>query len=129
LYRTPNATSMTAATRAVVHNSVSYPWAIAPLRSSLASRFFWRHSSRGGRPGEERTSYTRSFSFRLRSLHRSTELGAQPSLRATSLRDSPSSRSFSARLRRSTIRSANPFGRMPVSFPGTSQLPSLGRCQ
>ena len=128
-YLTPNVLSMTSAIREVVHSSVWYPCAIAPLSSIRASVLFCRRLRRGGRPGDARTSYTRSFSLRRRSRQRITELGAQPTRRATSLRDSPSSRRFNARLRRSAIKSGEPLGRILASIEETSVLRSLCRSQ
>src|SRR3990172_4467552 len=40
-YLTPNLRAMTSATRAVVHRSVRYPWASAPLTNSPASFCCW----------------------------------------------------------------------------------------
>ena len=109
-YFTPNSASITSASRAVVHNSVEYPYAIAPLSNSFKRRRRCSFLSFQGRPGENRTS--KAFApLRLRaSRQRITELGAQLIIRPTSLIVRPSSRRDRARRRRSCIRSAEPFG-------------------
>src|SRR5438067_3373625 len=79
------------------------------------SRFSCRRVSLLGRPGENRTlrasAPCRSHAFR----HRITELAAHLMRRATSFRDNSARRSFSARLRRSDSKSAEPLGRTGTS--------------
>jgi hypothetical protein len=109
-YFTQNSASITSASRAVVHNSVAYPYAIAPLSNSFRS---WRRCfllSFQGRPGENRTSNAFAPLY-LRALRqRITELGAQFIMRPTSFIVRPSSSRASARRLRSWIRSAEPVG-------------------
>lgn len=109
-YLTRNSASITSTRRAVVHNSVAYPYAIAPLSNSFISRRRFSFESFQGRPGENRTS--NAFApLRLRaSRQRITELGAQFIMRPTSFMVRPSSRSVRARRLRSCMRSAEPFG-------------------
>jgi hypothetical protein len=109
-YFTRNSESITSARRAVVHSSVEYPYAIAPLSNTFKSRRRCTFVSFQGRPGENRTS--KAFSpLRLRaSRQRITELGAQFIMRPTSFMVRPSSRKVRARRLRSSMRSAEPFG-------------------
>lgn len=112
-YRTRNFLRITSATRAVVHNCVGYPFAIAPFSSTWTSEAAREAESFLGRPGEKRTFSPLDPPRRLASRHRITELGAQPIRRPTSLRDKPSSSRANARRRRSSSRSADPRGRIP----------------
>lgn len=128
-YVMPNIFSMISATRAVVHNSVRYPWAIAPLSNDRASLSFCLPLRREGRPGDVCTSYTPSPSRVRLSRQRNTELAGQPIWRATSLRLNPLSSSLSALRRRSERTSDDPIGRMLVSSSDTSILHYLCRKQ
>jgi len=109
-YFTRNSASITSARRAVVHSSVAYPYAIAPLSNNFNRRRHCSFVSFQGRPGENRTS--NAFGpLRLRaSRQRITELGAQSIMRPTSFIVRPSSRRASARRLLSCMRSAEPFG-------------------
>src|SRR5713101_5615855 len=95
--------------RAVVQRLVRSPCIIGPCRRRLTRRRRCVRSNFSGRPGEKRTRNALAPPLRRASRQRITELGLQPMRRPTSLRDSPASSNASARLRRSSSRSALPF--------------------
>src|ERR1700719_161386 len=88
---------------------------MAPFSKILSSRRSWLRVSFLGRPGENPTRRESAPRRRQSFRQRITELAAQWTRRATSFRDKSSSNSFSARLRRSESRSAEPFGRIWTS--------------
>src|SRR5437016_3907111 len=88
---------------------------MAPFSKILSSRRSWLRVSFLGRPGEKPTRRESAPRRRQSFRQRITELAAQWTRRATSFRDKSSSNSFSARLRRSESRSAEPFGRIWTS--------------
>src|SRR4249919_794803 len=88
---------------------------MAPFSKILSSRRSWLRVSFLGRPGENPTRKESAPRRRQSFRQRITELAAQWTRRATSFRDKSSSNSFSARLRRSESRSAEPFGRIWTS--------------
>src|SRR5580658_3721609 len=88
---------------------------MAPFSKTLSSRRSWLRVSFLGRPGEKPTRRESAPRRRQSLRQRITELAAQWTRRATSFRDKSSSNSFSARLRRSESRSADPFGRIWTS--------------
>src|SRR5271155_1480585 len=88
---------------------------MAPFSKILSKRRSWLRVSFLGRPGENPTRKESAPRRRQSFRQRITELAAQWTRRATSFRDKSSSNSFSARLRRSESRSAEPFGRIWTS--------------
>src|SRR5580658_9958892 len=88
---------------------------MAPFSKTLSSRRSWLRVSFLGRPGEKPTRRESAPRRRQSLRQRITELAAQWTRRATSFRDKSSSNSFSARLRRSESKSADPFGRIWTS--------------
>src|SRR5271169_1641763 len=88
---------------------------MAPFSKILSNRRSWLRVSFLGRPGENPTRKESAPRRRQSFRQRITELAAQWTRRATSFRDKSSSNSFSARLRRSESRSAEPFGRIWTS--------------
>jgi len=110
-YFTPKRRSMTSAMRAVVQGSVLYPFARAPLRNSPSNCLHWPASSLSGRPGGVRTFSAVSPPRSQACCHRSTELAAHSTMRATSRSEHPWLRSRKAWRRRSSSKSAEPFMR------------------
>src|SRR6267378_6813753 len=88
---------------------------MSPFSKILSSRRSWLRVSLLGRPGEYPTRRESAPRRRQSFRQRITELAAQWTRRATSFKDKSSSNSFSARLRRSESRSAEPFGRIWTS--------------
>src|SRR5271169_4325863 len=88
---------------------------MAPFSKILSNRRSWLRVSFLGRPGENPTRKESAPRRRQSFRQRITELAAQWTRRATSFKDKSSSNSFSARLRRSESRSAEPFGRIWTS--------------
>src|SRR5712692_9134532 len=103
---------MTVAIRLVVHRSVAYPLAGAPLRRIFSRRWRSARASFGGRPGDTRTARPAAPRRRTPSRQRITELAAQASWRPTSLSDHPFFNRLGGCRRRASMTFADPGSRM-----------------
>jgi hypothetical protein len=100
-----------------VHNSVGCPAARAPRSSTRRSRSFWVGLNRGGRPGVGRARSPVRVLRRYACFHRTTELRAARTRRATSRNDVPArssgwpgaAESRRRRRRRAKVRGSWPF--------------------
>ena len=107
---------MTAPTRLAVHSSVAYPAALAP-RSNTSFNFSCSvGDNHGGRPGVGRLRSPFFLSRRYACSQRTTELGAAPTVSATSRYDFPACSRVIARRRRASNCSAVPGGLIPPTI-------------